>query len=306
MAVGVMHTGAHPKKLVPGLRHSFFLHLKDVESQYQKLFLTRSTKRHYEEHLENAAFGIAPTKAQGESVAYSDLTEGGIKRFNLVVKALGHRVTEEMMEGDLYRMAIRNTQALRRAMWLAKEQYHFDVFNNSFTTEYGYQKAGSNQALISASHTLIGPAGGTDSNSAGSVDISFGALEAAILHFNTLNDENGLPVHIMPEVLLHHPTDLFLVEELLTSEYRPHTANNERNALYGRLKPMWTRFTTDTNAWWIIGEKDEDGFVSYVRRPLRLQNGEDFDSGDLKIKASERYSAGCSEWRRVYGSQGAS
>lgn len=310
MAVGLMATGAHPKKLVPGLRHSFFMHMKEVEPVHQKIFgKPQKTVRHYEEILENSAFTIAPTKTEGAGVAYQDLSEGDVKRFNLVVKALGHRVTEEMMEGDLTGMAKRNSKALRAALMRAKEQYHFNIFNNSFTTEHGYLKNGTSEALVATSHTLIGPAGGTASNRpASDVDISFGAFEAMVLHFNTLNDEDGNPVDYEPSILLHHPSVLFLVQELLDSEYKPHTANNEKNALMGRFTPMWTRWTTDEDAWWGIAKDSGmgDGFTTYMRRPLRHQEAEDFDSGDLKIKASERYSAGIGEWRYVYGSSGAS
>lgn len=296
-------TGAFSHLLAPGIRKVFFMHLKDRKMEHEEIFTTLTSNRNYEEHLELAALGTMPQKPEGSNVIYQDFIQGDLKRFTHKTFALGFRATEEMMEDDLYGQIMRNTKALKRSAVNAKEVLCFNVFNNSFTTEFGYPKNGANEALVGTTHTLLG--GGTASNRpATDVDISFAALEAAILHFNTLVDDRNMPLDIMPEKLLHHPEQLFLVEELLNSQYRPHTANNEVNALKGRLTPMWSRYLTDPDAWWVVGEKNEDGFVLFNRRALRLQNGDDFDSGDAKFKASMRISAGCSEWRYVYGSTG--
>lgn len=296
-------TGAFSHLLAPGIRKVFFMHLKDRKMEHEEIFTTLTSERNYEEHLEVASLGTMPVKSEGANVIFQDFIQGDLKRFTHVTYALGFRATEEMMEDDLYGVMSRNAKALKRSAVNAKEVTAFNVFNNSFTTESGFPKNGATEALVGTTHTLLG--GGTASNRpATDVDISFAALEAAILHYNTLNDERNLPVDIMPSILLHHPEDLFLVEELLRSEYRPHTSNNEVNALKGRLRPMWSRYLTDTNAWWVVGEKSEEGFVLFNRRPLRLQNGDDFDSGDAKFKASQRFSVGCSEWRYVYGSSG--
>jgi hypothetical protein len=263
-----------------------------------------TSKRAYEEHLEGTMFGTMPTKPEGTSVIYQDPIQGGIKRFTHVTFALGYRVTEEMMEDDLYGViGNKNARALKNSAMNSREVSAFNIFNNSFTTEFGFQKGGANEALVSATHTLIG--GGTASNTAGAVDISYAALEAGVLAFNTRVDERSLPIDIVPETLLFHPSDLFLVTEMLDSEYRPFTANNEVNPLKSRFKPVWSRYLTDPDAWWLVGEKSEEGLIGFIRRELRFQNGDDFDSGDAKYKASQRYSFGCSEWRYLYGGSGA-
>lgn len=296
-------TGAFSHLLAPGIRKVFFMHMKDRKMEHQELFMVLTSQRAYEEHLELAALGTMPLKPEGANVTYQDFIQGDLKRFTHQTFALGFRATEEMMEDDLYNQIMRYARALKRSAMNSIEVLCFNVLNNSFTTESGFPKGGVVQPLVSTTHTLLG--GGTASNRpATDVDISFAALEAAILHFNTLSDERGLPLDIMPEKLVHHPEQLFLVEELLRSEYRPHTANNEVNALKGRLTPFWSRYLTDTDAWWVVGEKNEDGLVLFKRRQLRLQNGDDFDSGDAKFKASHRHSAGCSEWRYLYGSTG--
>lgn len=298
------NTGAFSYLLAPGLRKVFFMELKDRMREYEQIFYMTTSKRAYEEHLEIAALGTMPVKNEGVSITYQDFIQGGVKRFTHVAYGLGFRATEEMMEDDLYAVMIRHTRALKRSAMNAKEVAAFNVLNNSFTTEYGFPKNNANEALVSTSHTLLG--GGTASNKPGTdTDISYAALEAAVLYYNTVVDERSMPVDIVPETLLFHPNDLFLVTELLESEYRPYTANNEVNPLKARFKPVWSRYLTDTDAWWLLGEKNEDGLIGFDRRELKFQNGDDFDSGDAKFKATQRFSFGCSEWRYLYGSPGA-
>jgi len=297
-------TGAFSELLAPGLNGVFFMHLKDRQPDYTKIFYVDSSKRNYEENLELAALSTMPVKGEGTPIAYQDFIQGGKKRFTHVTFALGFRVTEEMMEDDLYGPMKKSAKALKRSALNSEEVLCFNVLNNSFTTEAGFPKFGVNEPLVSTAHTLLG--GGTASNRpAADVDISYAALEAAILYFNTVNDERGLPIDLKPETLVFHPNDLFLVRELLESDKRPFTANNEVNPLKSLLTPMWSRYLTDTDAWWVVAEKSEDGLIYWRRRALKFQAGDDFDTGDAKFKASWRGSAGCSEWRNLYGSSGA-
>lgn len=297
-----MVTGAFSHLLAPGIRKVFFGHLKERKPEFEQIFTTVKSTRNYEEHLEMAGLGTMPTKPEGNSVIYQDFLQGGLKRFTHVTYGLGIRISEEMMEDDLYGPMKRSARALKRSALNAKEVAAWGVLNGAFTTEFGFPKNGVNQSIINSAHTLLG--GGTASNTAGAVDISFGALEAATIHFNTLNDERGMPIDFAPEFLVHHPNDAFLVTQLLDSAYRPFTANNEVNPLKGVLKPIWSRYLTDADAWFVIGGKDEEGLVHFSRRPLRLQNGDDFDSGDAKFKATWRGSFGISEWRYIYGGAG--
>lgn len=298
-------TGAFSYLLAPGLRKVFFQHYKDREKEYTKVVKVLSSSRNYEEVLEVAGLPSMPPKVEGKGIVYQNFIQGGIKRFTWVTYGLGFRVTEEMMEDDLYNIMNRNGRALKKSAMNAVEVNVFNLYNNAFTTEYGFPKNGVNQALISTSHTLIG-GGSAGNRPATDADISFGALEAAILHFNTLNDERGMPIDLEPAKLLFHPNDLFLVQELLGSDYKPFTGNNEINPLKGRLTPIWSRYLTDPDAWFVIASlDDEDGPVMYWRRQLRFQNGDDFDSGDAKFKATQRFGYGCAEWRYLYGSTGA-
>lgn len=298
-------TGAFSHLLAPGLNKVFFMHMKDHKPEFTRIYHVTSSKRNYEENLEVAALPVMGVKGEGTGVLYQEFIQGGVKRFTHVVYAQGFRVTEEMMEDDLYGVMRKNGRALKRSAMVSKEQAAMNVLNNSFSTEYGFPKNGVNEALISTSHTLLG--GGTASNRpATDVDVSFAALEASIVNYSTQLDERGMPIDIEPQTLLHHPNDMFLVEQLLQSAYRPFTGNNEINPLKGRLTPMSSRYITDPDAWWVLGEKSEDGLVFFNRRELRFQAGDDFDTGDAKFKASWRGAFGASEWRYLYGSTGAS
>lgn len=296
-------TGAFSYLLAPGLNKVFFMHLKDRKMEFEDIFFTDTSKRNYEENLEVAALPVMGIKGEGLGISYQDFIQGGVKRFTHVVYAQGFRASEEAMEDDLYGVFKKNSRALKRSAIVSKEQAAFNVLNLSFSTEYGFPKNGTNEPLVSTAHTLIG--GGTASNRpVTDVDISFAALEAAIINFNTMNDERGMPVDIEPSVLVHHPNDMFLVEQLLQSAYRPFTGNNEINPLKGRVRPHSSRYISDTDAWWIVGEKSEDGLIFWNRRQLRFRSGDDFDTGDAKFKADWRGAFGCSEWRYLYGSSG--
>lgn len=300
-------TGAFSNHLAPGIRMVFFMHLKQAEALWKKIYKIESTKRHYEENMEVSAFGQAPQKPEGSGISYLDMTEGGLKRFNLVTWGLGFRVTEEMMEGDLYGTMNKNARALKASLRTAEEQAAFDVLNLSFTTQYGYPKLGSNESLIGTTHTRIGDRGNSSNRPATDLDISFAALEAMVTFYMNLTDENNLPLGgtITPKYLVHHPNDWALVDELLTSDKRPFTANNERNVLKGIVEPVASQYLTDVDSWFGLADENDDGLVSFTRRELRLQNGDDFDSGDAKFKGTFRRSFGASEWRRFYGSTGA-
>src|SRR5262245_22395149 len=297
-------TGAFSHLLAPGIRNVFFMYKKDAESEYEKIFTVDKSTRNYEENLEVAALGVMPQKQQGSPIVYQDMIQGGIKKFTHVTYGMGFRATEEMMEDDLYGVIKKNARALKRSALVAREVVAFGVLNRSFTTEYGFPKLGVNEPLIGTTHTLLG--GGTGSNKPTTdVDISQAALEAAMIAFNLYVDDRSIPVEIEAKTLLVHPSMQFLVQELLTSDHRPYTANNEVNVLKGMLQSMTSRYLDDADAWFVIADKSEDGLVFFDRRALTLQNGDDFDTGDAKFKATQRFSVGCSEWRNLYGSTGA-
>ena len=299
-----MVTGAFSQLLVPGLRRVFFQHLKERPTQYDKIFNTHTSSRAFEEDLEVAGLGTMPTKLEGTATIYQDAIQGGKKRYTHISFGLGFRVTIEMMEDDLYNVMRRMSRELAKAARNVREVRSFNVFNNAFTTEFGFQKFGNNEALI-GTHTLLG--GGTFANRpATDADLGIASLEAAILNYDTLVDEQNMPALIMPKVVLVHPEFKQVARELLNSEFRPYTANNEINAIMQEgLTWFMSQYLTDTDAWFLLADKADHDLNFFERAAVRFQNGDDFDTGDAKFKAFQRFSVGAGEWRGVYGSTGA-
>jgi hypothetical protein len=218
---------------------------------------------------------------------------------------LGFRVTLEMMEDDLYNVMKKNTKELSKAARNAREVGFFNMLNNGFTVEYGFPKFGTNEALIAVAHTKLG--GGTGSNRASTdADLSPTSLEAAIIAFESLSDEMDIPVVVKPKLLLCGPQLKMTAREILGSEFRPYTSNNEINALREEgLDYMVGHYIVDPDSWFLLAGKGDHDLNFFERQAVRFQNGDDFDTGDAKFKAFQRFSVGAGEWRGIYGSQGA-
>jgi hypothetical protein len=210
------------------------------------------------------------------------------------------------MDDDLYGPMKRMTKELAKSGRNIREVVSFNVFNNAFTStlQSGFPKLGNTEALITTSHTLIG--GGTAANRPTTdADLGIASLEAAILHYDTLNDEVGMPIYIVPKLLLCHPENKQVARELLTSEFRPYTTNNEINAVMQEgLTWMQSQYLTDTDAWFLLAAKEDHDLKFFERTAIQFQNGDDFDTGDAKFKAFQRFSVGAGEWRGIYGTTG--
>lgn len=299
-------TGQFGQLLAPGLRKIFFQHLKERPAQYSMIANINSSSRAYEEDLEMAGLGTMPTKPEGTSILYSDPTQGGKRRYTHVSYGLGFRVTEEMYADDLYGPMKRMTRELAKAARNVREVTFFNVLNNGFTTEVGFPKFGTTESLFNTAHVLIG--GGTLANRASTdADLGVAALEAAILLFDNLTDENGIPIVLKPKHLIVPPALKQVAREILGSEFRPYTANNEVNAVIQNdsLSDMVVNYLTDSDSWFLLADKDEHDLNFFEREAVRFQNGDDFDTGDAKFKAFQRFSVGHGEWRGTFGSLGA-
>lgn len=299
------NTGQFGQLLAPGLRKIFFQSYKEIEVQYSKLAKLNTSSRAYEEDLEVIGLGSMPVKPEGSSITYQEPVQGGKKRYTHVSYGLGFRVTEEMWEDDLYSVMKKMPKELGKAARNIREVVFWNLLNNGFSTEYGFPKNGANEALFNTAHTLLG--GGTLANRA-AVDADFGvaSLEAAVLLFDNLVDELGFPITVMPKWVVHTPTIKQSVREVLGSEYRPYTANNEVNAVkQDGIESMMVRYLTDSDSWFVFADKGDHDFQFITRTDVRFQNGDDFDTGDAKFKAFQRFSVGAGDWRGSFGSQGA-
>lgn len=301
-----MVRGAFSYLLVPGLRKVFFQHLTERPEEFRQVFNAETSERAYEEDLEVAGLGTMPLKPEQTAIQYADATQGSKKRYTHKTYGLGYRVTPEMMEDDLYSTMKKMTKELAKAARNAREVNAWNVLNNAFTTEYGFPKLGNNEALIATTHTSIAGAAAGSNRAATDADLSQTALEAAILAFENLKDETGIPVVIKPKWLIVPPDIKMTARELLGSEFKPYTANNEINALIEEgLDYMVSHYLTDLDSWFLLAGKGDHDLNFFTRQPVRFQNGDDFDTGDAKFKAFQRFSVGAGEWRGIWGSQGA-
>ncbi len=298
-------TGAFSHLLAPGLRKVFFQELEARPAEYSRIANQEKSSKAYEEDLEVGGLGSMPIKPEGRGIVYQDFRQGGKKRYTHITYGLGFRVTLEMMEDDLYNVMKKNTRELSKAGSNAREVAFFNMLNNGFTTEFGFPKFGVNEPLFSNAHTKLG--GGTGSNRAATdADLSPTSLEAAIISFESLTDEMDIPVVIKPKLLVVGPQLKMTAREILGSEFRPYTSNNEINALREEgLDYMVGHYIVDPDSWFLLAGKGDHDLNFFERQAVRFQNGDDFDSGDAKFKAFQRFSTGAGEWRGVYGSQGA-
>jgi hypothetical protein len=299
------NTGQFGQILAPGLRKIFFGAYREIPTQYTEVFNTTTSERAYEEDLEVVGLGSMPEKAEGTSITYQEPKQGGKVRYTPISFGLGFRVTVEMWEDDLYSVMKKMPKELGKAARNVREVRAFNLLNNGFTSIYGFPKNGTNETLFNTAHTLLG--GGSLANRS-AVDADFGvaSLEAAILLFDNLTDELGFPIQITPEMLVHSPSIKQVVREVLQSEYRPYTQTNEVNAVkMDGIMPKMVRYLSDSDSWFLLASKGNHDLQFITRTDTRFQNGDDFDSGDAKYKAFQRFATGVGDWRGTFGSQGA-
>ena len=301
------NTGQGSQLIVPGLRRVMFQAYNERPAEYMDVANTKTSKRNFEEDLEFVGFGTMPAKPEGTATIYTDPIQGEKKRYTHVAFGMGFRITREMMDDDLYNIAQPSKMAkeLGKAARNVREIRFANIFNNGFTIADGFPKSGTQQTLFSTTHTLLG--GGTFANRPTTeVDLSQAALEAAIISFNTLVDENNIPIVVMPKMLLVNPQLIMVARELLGSEYKPYVASNEINPTReDGLTLKINHYLTDADAWFVGAGKGDHDLNFITRTDLEYQTGDDFDSGDSKQKAFQRFSVGYGDWRGWYGSTGA-
>jgi len=303
------------KELLPGLNAIFGIEYGDVDNEHEPLYEIEKSDRAFEEEVLFTGFGTAPVKGEGAAVQYDDAQEGYTARYTAETVALAFAVTEEAMEDNLYdTFAKLRARGLARAMANTKQVKAADVFNNGFSTSY---LGGDGVALFSASHPTVGD--GNQSNTLGATDLSEASLETALITISKTQDDRGILIGAQAESL-HVPSDLaFTADQILNSQMttvigvNPTTAANgatNQNAINSvrnqGLVPggfFVNRRFTDTNAWYIKTDVP-NGTKMFVRAPLSTKMEPDFDTGNLRYKARERYSFGWSDWRGFYGASG--
>ena len=293
------------KELLPGLNALFGLEYSRYGEEHKEIFETESSERSFEEETKLAGFGAAPVKNEGSAIAYDNGQEVWTARYNHETIALGFSLTEEAIEDNLYdSLSARYTKALARAMSYTKQTKGAAVLNNGFTAAFA---GGDGQPLFSASHPLAN--GETNSNIPGTAaDLNETSLEAAVIQIAAWTDERGLLIAAKPRKLILPPSLMFVAKRLLDTPNRVGTADNDINALksMGVIPGGYTvnHFLTDPDAWFLTTDVP-NGLKHFVRAPMSTSMDGDFDTGNARYKARERYSFGWSAPLAIYGSAGA-
>ena len=290
------------KELVPGLNAVFGIEYGSVDEEHKPLYEIESSDRAFEEEVLFTGFGGAPVKGEGAAVVYDDAAESYTARYTAETVALAFAVTEEAMEDNLYdTFAKLRAKGLARSMANTKQQKAADLYNNGFATNQG-----DGVPMFSAAHPVVGA--GTVTNITTAAAIAEATIEAAIIQIQKTTDDRGILIGANAESL-HIPTDLlFTADQLLNTPGSTGTANNDINAVrhLGVIPDGFyvNRRFTDVNAWF-IKTNVPNGTKMFNRTPLQTKMEPDFDTGNLRFKARERYSFGVSDWRGWFGNQGA-
>ena len=294
------------KELLPGLNALFGLEYAKYGEEAAEIFETESSDRSFEEETKLSGFGAAPVKNEGAAIAYDNAQEAYTARYNHETISMGFSVTEEAIEDNLYdSLSARYTKALARAMAYTKQVKGAAILNNAFDSDFTY---GDGVELCSTAHPLV--SGGTNSNEpATGADLNETSLEAAVIQIAGWTDERGLLIAAKPRKLVV-PSDLqFVATRLLDTELRVNTSDNDINALRhnGSIPEGYTvnHYLTDTNAWFLMTDVP-NGLKHFVRTPMQTSMDADFDTGNSRYKARERYSFGVSDPLGIFGSPGAS
>jgi hypothetical protein len=294
------------KELLPGLNALFGLEYKRYPEEHKEIFDTETSERSFEEETKLSGFGAAPVKNEGQALSYDNAQEAWTARYNHETIAMGFSVTEEAMEDNLYdSLSSRYTKALARAMAYTKQVKAANILNNGFNSAFTY---GDGQALFSTAHPLV--SGGTNSNTpATAADLNETSLESAVIQIAAWTDERGLLIAAKPVKLVIPPALMFVATRLLETELRVGTTDNDVNALKnnGSIPGGYTvnHFLTDTNGWFLTTDVP-NGLKHFVRVPLATSHDGDFDTGNIRYKARERYSFGVSDPLGIFGSPGSS
>jgi hypothetical protein len=294
------------KELLPGLNALFGLEYAKYGEEHKELYETETSERSFEEETKLSGFSAAPVKNEGSAIAYDNAQEAWTARYNHETIAMGFSITEEAVEDNLYdSLSSRYTKALARAMAYTKQVKAAYVLNTGFSgsgVTYG-----DGVTLFNTAHPLV--SGGVNSNTPSTpADLNETSLENAVIQIAAWTDERGLLIAAKPQKLIVPSALQFTATRLLETELRVSTADNDINALKnnGSIPGGYSinHYLTDTNAWFLLTDVP-NGLKHFVRTPLQNSMDGDFDTGNVRYKARERYSFGVSDPLGAFGSPGA-
>ena len=296
------------KELLPGLNALFGLEYAKYGEEHKEVYEQETSERSFEEETKLSGFGAAPVKTEGAAVEYDNAQEAFTARYTHETVAMGFAITEEASEDNLYdSLGARYTKALARAMAYTKQVKAASVLNKGFTGT-GNPTYGDGKTLFATDHPLV--SGSTNSNRPTTgADLNETSLEDAVIQIAAWTDERGLLIAAKPRKLIIPPALQFVATRLLETQQRVGTADNDVNAIVttGAIPEGYTvnHYLTDTNAFFLTTDVP-NGLKHFVRAPMATSMDGDFDTGNVRYKARERYSFGVSDPLGMFGSPGAS
>lgn len=304
--MAVITRSAHPDALWPGVFEWFGLSYKEQPETYPKLFDTNPSSKHMEIIAESTQFGLAPEKPEGSNIQYDEAREGTKSTFTHKAYGLGYIVTREENEDGQYDALSRaRARALAFSMRKTKEIIHWNILNNAFSGSY---VGGDGVALCSTAHPTR--SGNQANKLSVDADLSEASLEDACKDIMNYKNARGLRIQASPRGLVIPVNEMFNAERYLNSTLRAGTANNDLNAINSmnvfKDGVIVSPYLTDTDAWFITVDIGGDkGLKSFSRRDIDFGKDEDFGTENARAKSTMRFSVGWSDWRALYGSQGA-
>jgi hypothetical protein len=293
------------KELEPGLNALFGLEYARYENEHAEIFDSENSDRAFEEEVMLSGFAQAPTKGEGSAVTYDTAQETYTSRYSHETVALAFALTEEAIEDNLYdSLSARYTKALARSMASTKQVKAANVLNNGFSSSF---PGGDGKELFATDHpTLTGGSGANEPST--DADLNETSLENAMIDIAAFKDERGIKINVQARKLIVPPQLQFVADRLLQTPGRVGTSDNDINAIknMGMLPDGYVvnHYLTDTDAWFIKTDAP-NGMKHFVRSPMSTGMEGDFETGNVRYKARERYSFGFSDWRGMYGSKGA-
>ena len=295
------------KELEPGLNALFGLEYKRYENQHAEIYVTETSDRAFEEEVMLSGFANAAVKPEGSGVVFDNAQETYTARYTMETVALAFAITEEAIEDNLYdRLASRYTKALARSMSNAKQVKAVEPLINGLPGVDTF-KSGDGESLFGVSHPTV--AGSFKNTLTTQADLNETSLEQSLIDIAAMTDERGLKIAARGMKMIV-PSELqFQAERLMKSQGRTGTADNDINAIVSMgMVPQGYRvnnFLTDPNAYFFITDVP-NGMKYFERTPIRTAMEGDFDTGNVRYKARERYRFGVSDYRGIFGSSGAS
>ena len=292
------------KELEPGLNALFGLEYNTYENQHAEIFETENSDRAFEEEVMLSGFGSASVKPEGSSVNFDSATESFTARYSHETVALAFQITEEAVEDNLYdKISTRYTKALARSMAHTKQVKAANVLNNGFSSSF---TGGDGVELFSSAHPTT--SGNQRNELATASDLNETSLEQAMIDIAAFQDDRGLKVAAKARKLIIPSALQFTAERLMKSAGRTGTADNDTNAIASKgMIPegyVVNNYITDTDAFFIKTDVP-NGMKHFQRSPIATSMEGDFETGNMKYKARERYSFGFSDWRGMFASEGA-